>query len=64
MQHFMMSDARGSLYMHRWSANCIIGSPRVYPQYGDIHGVWAQSQLDENQFIEVCTLTIQGKLHV
>ncbi|XP_033747615.1 speckle-type POZ protein-like isoform X2 [Pecten maximus] len=36
-----------------WSANCVIGPPRVYPRYGDIRGAWAQGVCDSNQFLEV-----------
>ncbi|XP_048763163.1 TD and POZ domain-containing protein 3-like [Ostrea edulis] len=36
-----------------WSANTVIGPPRVYPQYGDLHGAWASSDINANQFIEV-----------
>ena len=31
----------------------MIGPPQVYPQHGDIHGAWATSVCDKNQFIEV-----------
>ena len=36
-----------------WSANTVIGPPRVYPQHGDLHGAWASSAIDDRQFIEV-----------
>lgn len=36
-----------------WSANAVIGPPRVYPQHGDLHGAWASSNIDAKQFIEV-----------
>ncbi|ELU07099.1 hypothetical protein CAPTEDRAFT_188992 [Capitella teleta] len=36
-----------------WSANCVVGAPRVYPRYGDIHGAWAQSSCDADQYIQV-----------
>ncbi|KAK3091302.1 hypothetical protein FSP39_018785 [Pinctada imbricata] len=37
-----------------WAANCVIGNPRVYPQYGDLHGAWASKDIDANQFVELC----------
>ncbi|XP_060068603.1 speckle-type POZ protein-like [Ylistrum balloti] len=36
-----------------WAANCVIGTPKVYPRYGDIHGAWAQGVCDSQQFLEV-----------
>ncbi|XP_005092041.1 F-box/LRR-repeat protein 4 isoform X2 [Aplysia californica] len=36
-----------------WSANQVIGPPKVYPRHGDIHGSWASGTVDSNQFIEV-----------
>lgn len=42
---------RDSLY--RWCANQVIGSPKVYPAYGDKPGAWAMKNKDENQFLEV-----------
>ena len=29
------------------------GSPKVYPQYGDIAGSWAMGNCDANEYIEV-----------
>ena len=31
----------------------MIGPPRVYPNYGDIQGTWAQSTFTPNEFIEI-----------
>jgi hypothetical protein len=36
-----------------WGANQAIGPPQVYPRHGDIHGAWASSVVDANQFIEL-----------
>ena len=36
-----------------WAAHQVTGRPKVYPQYGDIHGAWAQSNPDANEYIEV-----------
>ena len=36
-----------------WPASCVIGSPRVYPKYGDIPGAWAPGGIDQRQFLEV-----------
>ncbi|XP_053390591.1 uncharacterized protein LOC123562101 [Mercenaria mercenaria] len=36
-----------------WSANSVVGSPKVYPNYGDSQGTWAQGDIDDKQFIEV-----------
>jgi speckle-type POZ protein len=36
-----------------WSAVQIIGQPKVYPEYGDRHGAWAQRDRDSQQFIVV-----------
>nr|XP_022313500.1 uncharacterized protein LOC111118373 isoform X1 [Crassostrea virginica]XP_022313502.1 uncharacterized protein LOC111118373 isoform X1 [Crassostrea virginica] len=36
-----------------WSARSVIGEPKVYPRYGDIHGSWATKVTDAHQFIEV-----------
>ncbi|CAH1795268.1 unnamed protein product [Owenia fusiformis] len=36
-----------------WSANSVLGPPRVYPQYGDIGGAWASDEIDAAQFIEI-----------
>jgi hypothetical protein len=40
--------------LNRWSAQTVIGQPRVYPQYGDLRGSWASATKDAHQFIEVC----------
>jgi hypothetical protein len=34
-----------------WSADQIIGEPKVYPKYGDLEGTWAQSEFNPYQFI-------------
>ncbi|KAJ8319077.1 hypothetical protein KUTeg_004168 [Tegillarca granosa] len=44
-----------------WSANCLVGKPRVYPKYGDIHGAWAQGTIDSNQFVE---LKFEEKIYI
>ncbi len=37
-----------------WSAQCIIGTPKVYPNYGDLQNAWAQaSDFHSNHFIEL-----------
>ncbi|XP_061181819.1 uncharacterized protein LOC133190296 [Saccostrea echinata] len=36
-----------------WSANMVVGEPRVYPTYGDVPGAWATQTKDAHQFIEV-----------
>ncbi|XP_062581076.1 speckle-type POZ protein B-like [Saccostrea cucullata] len=36
-----------------WSANTVIGPPRVYPQHGDLHGAWASKDINAHQFVEV-----------
>lgn len=36
-----------------WGADKIIGTPVVYPRYGDIFGAWAQGIRDENQYIVI-----------
>ena len=36
-----------------WSANQILGQPKVYPQYGDLSGVWAQGDKGQDEYIEV-----------
>ncbi|CAF3318694.1 unnamed protein product [Rotaria socialis] len=36
-----------------WSANQIIGPPKVYPRYGDITGAWAQGSRAGDEFIVV-----------
>lgn len=41
------------IFKFSWSANTVIGPPRVYPQHGDLHGAWASSNIDAKQFIEV-----------
>lgn len=41
------------IFKFSWSANAVIGPPRVYPQHGDLHGAWASSNIDAKQFIEV-----------
>jgi len=45
----------------RWSANSVIGPPRVYPRYGDIHGAWAQGNITEAEFIIVCHCVLLRK---
>ncbi len=37
----------------RWSASQVAGSPKVYPQYGDLRGAWAQQTTGPNEYIEV-----------
>jgi hypothetical protein len=41
------------VYIFSWSATCVIGSPKVYPKYGDKPGVWAPAVKDNKQFLEV-----------
>ena len=36
-----------------WCATMIIGPPKVYPDYGDKPGAWAQGVINDSQFIEV-----------
>jgi hypothetical protein len=36
-----------------WPATCVIGSPKVYPNYGDIPGAWAPGVINHEQFLEV-----------
>lgn len=36
-----------------WSANSVIGVPKVYPRYGDIQGAWASADKNADQFIQV-----------
>ncbi|KAH9499206.1 hypothetical protein Btru_004449 [Bulinus truncatus] len=36
-----------------WSAEQILGRPKVYPQYGDMQGAWASESIDSFQFIEI-----------
>lgn len=36
-----------------WSANQVIGAPRVYPRHGDLTGAWAQGNRANNEFIIV-----------
>ncbi|WAQ96631.1 SPOPL-like protein [Mya arenaria] len=35
-----------------WNADQVIGSPRVYPQYGDIVGTWAPGDRNNSEFLE------------
>ena len=40
-----------------WSAHRVVGSPTVYPRYGDIHGAWAQQWPPKaDEYIEVPTV--------
>lgn len=41
-----------------WSANSVVGPPRVYPRYGDIHGAWAQGNTTDSEFIIVCSVSV------
>lgn len=36
-----------------WSANSVIGTPKVYPRYGDIQGAWASAVKNADQFIQL-----------
>ncbi|XP_059177325.1 kelch-like protein 8 [Physella acuta] len=36
-----------------WSADQVIGPPKVFPQYGDNCGAWAQGSIDNKQFLEI-----------
>ncbi|CAF1543783.1 unnamed protein product, partial [Rotaria sordida] len=36
-----------------WSANQVIGPPKVYPRHGDIVGAWAQGNRAPDEFIIV-----------
>jgi len=36
-----------------WAATNVIGSPKVYPDYGDRQGAWAQGDKSANEFIEL-----------
>lgn len=38
--------------LHRWSANQVIGEPKVYPRYGDIQGSWAPRNCTQ-EYLEV-----------
>lgn len=40
-------------FNYRWSANSVIGVPKVYPRYGDIQGAWASADKNADQFIQV-----------
>ena len=42
-----------SIYTCRWSAAKALGSPTVYPNYGDIQGAWASGNITNHEFIEV-----------
>ena len=42
-----------SMYTCRWSAAKALGSPTVYPNYGDIQGAWASGNITNHEFIEV-----------
>lgn len=39
-----------------WSAEKVIGPPKVYPKHGDIRGAWASGTKTNNEFIEVVFL--------
>ncbi|XP_052689658.1 uncharacterized protein LOC128167784 [Crassostrea angulata] len=39
-----------------WSAEQVIGPPKVYPKHGDIRGAWASGTKTNNEFIEVVFL--------
>ncbi|CAL1542132.1 unnamed protein product [Lymnaea stagnalis] len=36
-----------------WSADQVVGSPKVYPEHGDLNGAWASGSIDKHQFIEL-----------
>lgn len=36
-----------------WSAEQVIGAPKVYPRHGDIRGAWASQTKTNKEFIEV-----------
>eukprot|EP01137_Pigoraptor_chileana_P033553 Opistho-2@24605 len=36
-----------------WAANMIVGQPRVYPNYGDLHGAWAPGSTSGHEFIHI-----------
>ncbi|GFO41974.1 F-box/lrr-repeat protein 4 [Plakobranchus ocellatus] len=36
-----------------WSADQVLGEPKVYPQHGDIHGSWAMGTIDDKQYLEL-----------
>lgn len=44
-----------------FAASNVIGKPTVYPQYGDLNGVWAQRELNRNQYI---TLRFEEEIYV
>ena len=44
---------------YRWSANQVIGEPKVYPGYGDRSGAWASRRTGGTEFLEVCALMHQ-----
>ncbi|XP_056019555.1 uncharacterized protein LOC125669622 isoform X2 [Ostrea edulis] len=37
----------------RWSANQILGPPKVFPDHGDIPGAWASKSCDSVEFVEI-----------
>lgn len=39
-----------------WSAEQVIGPPKVYPKHGDIRGAWASGTKTNSEFIEVVFL--------
>ncbi|KNC51338.1 ankyrin [Thecamonas trahens ATCC 50062] len=45
-----------------WAATNVIGAPRVYPQYGDIAGAWAQPYNSQN--IEWIDVSIERELWI
>lgn len=43
----------GISFFFSWSADQILGPPKVYPEYGDLHGAWASEECNLREFIEV-----------
>ena len=52
-------------FFFSWSADQILGPPKVYPEYGDLHGAWASEECNLQEFIEVNkkTSSLAEKLH-
>ena len=42
----------------------VVGQPKVYPNYGDIHGAWAPGDINGNQFLEVNLKIVNMALNV
>lgn len=56
IQYIWVSNNNGcndAFAVIRWSANQVIGEPKVYPRYGDIQGSWASRSCTANEFLEV-----------